>query len=359
VVAREPKVCLPISALKSQGALLPLGGANCVMNLSQARVLAQALSNAEQCDIYLYNGAIERGHDLTFIKLVEKNKSSATRALLYLVSRGGDPDAGYKIARMLQDTYTSFAVVLPGLCKSAGTLICAGAHELRLGPYGEIGPLDIQTYKTDNLTELQSGLNITEAIETLSYSAIKKHGEMFSSIMAATSGIVSFPTAASAATALINGLYGPIFGRIDPYEVGDKARAMRIALDYGRRLSLRTSNLRPTTLNMLTRTYPSHSFVIDKAEAELLFVSVKAMSGPEIEIAKLLDEASNDEVAQTKNPLIECLATYKPPSRRSGGARAKAQTQRRRGASRNGPNPSGTAGAPALPAPTKRRRKGG
>ena len=48
---------------------------------------------------------------------------------------------------------------------------------------------------------------------------------------------------------------------------------MMIAHDYGERLS--TDNVKPEALNQLVAGYPSHSFVIDRKEAETLFRRVR------------------------------------------------------------------------------------
>ena len=90
-----------------------------------------------------------------------------------------------------------------------------------------------------------------------------------------TDAIISFRTAAQAASELVTRLYRPIFSQIDPMEVGEKARSMRIASDYGSRLNSQADNLKDQALKHLTQTYPSHSFVIDSQEAERLFKATR------------------------------------------------------------------------------------
>jgi ClpP class serine protease len=41
-----------------------------------------------------------------------------------------------------------------GYCKSAGTLIALGANELAFGEHGELGPLDVQIAKRDEVLGL-------------------------------------------------------------------------------------------------------------------------------------------------------------------------------------------------------------
>jgi hypothetical protein len=234
-------------------------------------------------DVFLYNGEIKRGSDLSFIELVNKEKSS-DECMLVLVTPGGDPDAAYKMSRYLQHRYDSYKTLISGYCKSAGTLMAIGADELVFTPYGELGPLDVQMAKTDKIASMESGLNITEAFVTLEDTARKTYQNMISDILSSSGGIVSFQTASHAATEIVTALYGPIFGRIDPEEVGSRSRAMRIGEDYGRRLSQKWENLRPDAIGVLSQTYSSHGFVIDFIEAQSLFDRVRVANDAEMEL---------------------------------------------------------------------------
>lgn len=233
-------------------------------------------------DTFIYNGAIERERDLNFIELVASKKESDQVNVL-LVTSGGDPDAAFKISRYLQSKYDRFTITVSGLCKSAGTLIALGAHEIIFAPYGELGPLDVQMLKVDNLLGMESGLNISEAFQSLESRARNTFSQMVSDILANSSGVVSFQTAAKVAVETIAALYGPIFGRIDPEEVGSRSRAMRIGQDYGRRLDAISKNLKPTALRQIAQTYSSHGFVIDFLEAKSLFNNVRAANENEMD----------------------------------------------------------------------------
>lgn len=269
-----------------------------------------ALRVAEECgaDVFLYNGEISREHDLEFIRCIDDNQQHDS-AVLFLVTEGGDPDAAYKSARHIQECFERFTIIISGKCKSAGTLIAVGAHEIAFSPYGELGPIDVQTYIVDNLAERQSGLTITEALDNLINSAIRKHGDTFYAIIRGTGAVVSFQTASAAATDLVHRLFVPIFAQIDPYDVGNKVRSMRIATDYGKRLAARTNNLRDKALDTLTRTYPSHSFVIDMAEAERLFLNVRPVSNAEAELVKHLGILARVEAGAVGDaPTFGCLS---------------------------------------------------
>ena len=240
-------------------------------------------------DVFLYNGDLKRGQDLQFIEFISREKKS-NELMLVLVTPGGSPDAAYKIGRYIHSKYENFRVFVPGFCKSAGTLLAIAANELVFSPYGELGPLDIQMAKVDNLAGLDSGLNISEAFISLENRAMMTFHQLIGDIIRSTGGIASFNTASHSAAEILSSLYGPIFARIDPEEVGSRARAMRIGEDYGRRLNEKFGNLVPEGLSLLSQTYSSHGFVIDMEEAKALFSRVRASSDAE---KALVDEIGN------------------------------------------------------------------
>lgn len=237
-------------------------------------------------DFFLYNGPLERGADLEFIELVghAQQRSNADKCALLLVTPGGNPDAAFKIGRYLQERYSHLSVIVPGLCKSAGTLLAISAHELVYTPYGELGPLDVQMSKEDKLLGLESGLNTGEAFRALEQRATDTFHKIWQDLLSMSNGVVSFQTASACATQMVGALFGPIFARIDAEEVGSRSRAMRIGEDYGIRLSLGGNNVKEKTLERLARSYPSHSFVIDFLEAQALFHRVRMANEEEAQL---------------------------------------------------------------------------
>lgn len=100
------------------------------------KALADEISAEMMADILFINGGIEGGIDRLVIKQVTERKRYKD-VLLILTTEGGDANAGFRMARCLQSCYGRFTVVVPGWCKSAGTLICVGAHNLLIGDLGE------------------------------------------------------------------------------------------------------------------------------------------------------------------------------------------------------------------------------
>jgi hypothetical protein len=254
-------------------------------------------------DVFLYSGAMRRGDDLSFIEFVNKNKTSES-VLLVLVSFGGDPDAAYKIGKYLQQRYDDFQVLVPGLCKSAGTLLAIAAREVIFTPYGELGPLDIQLTKPDQIAAMESGLSILQALDTLQGHAQQTYHNLVQEIVSITGGVVSFHTASHSAAEMVTSLYGPIFSKIDPEEVGSRTRAMQIAAAYGQRLNLKFRNVKPEALDMLAQTYPSHSFVIDLEEAENILNVVRIASIREKKLVQLIGKKAR---FPPRDLAIDCL----------------------------------------------------
>ena len=194
--------------------------------------------------------------------------------LLMLTTMGGDPDSAYRIARSLQTQYARFFLYVSGFCKSASTLVALGAHELIMSDHGELGPLDVQMFKKDEIWETQSGLTITYTLSALKQNALRTFEEFFLHTKGQFGGTVTLRTASQIATEMTSGLFTPIYRQIDPLYVGEATMAMLIAGRYGKRLLSEGRNIEASKLSRMIMEYPSHGYVIDRKEASELFCSV-------------------------------------------------------------------------------------
>lgn len=118
---------------------------------------ANEIAKEREADVILFNGQVNRANAYRLIQECN-SRVKKKNAFLLLTTFGGDPNTAYIIARYLQSDYEKFTLFVSGLCKSAGTLIALGAHELIISSHGELGPLDVQLSKKDELGETQSGL---------------------------------------------------------------------------------------------------------------------------------------------------------------------------------------------------------
>lgn len=238
----------------------------------------------DERDVYIYFGVISRSGYRELTDVVTRNKARKSRGVLVLATVGGDPDAGYRIGRALGHYYKDGVdVFVPDICKSAGTLVCIAAQNLIIGDRGELGPLDIQLRKPDEIFENGSGLDIIQSLSALRAANLEAFNNYIVDIRLKAG--LSTKIAADIATKLANGLIGPIASQVDPIRWGEHQRAIYIAHSYGVRLNEKFKNLRPHALDRLVSGYPNHGFVIDRKEASTLFNRVNCPTGIETALA--------------------------------------------------------------------------
>lgn len=148
----------------------------------------------------------------------------------------------------------------------------------------ELGPLDIQIKKGDELFGRNSGLDINQAVDFLKDEALTTFNNYMNKLV--RQGL-STKVAADMAAKLVNGLFTPITAQIEPLRLAEMQRATNITYAYGRRLSASGENIKPRGLEQLVGGYPSHGFVIDRKEARTLF---KHVDSPTENLNKLCDD---------------------------------------------------------------------
>lgn len=292
-------------------------------------------------DYFLYSGPIERGADLEFVSMVAGHKRSEAVTLI-LSTGGGSPDAAYKMGCYLQKRYDTVTVFVPGFCKSAGTLLAIAASDLIFSPYGELGPLDIQMSKQDNLMGMESGLNISEAFASMEGRARETFHQAVGEIVASSGGVVSFAIAAKAASDMVGSMYGPVFSQIDPEEVGSRSRAMRIGESYGTRLNQNFRNMRNGGMEMIAQSYPSHGFVIDMDEVSHLFERVREATDSEKSLVETIGRSCRFPENKLK---LSCVTDEMAAieAKVAENARPKSKSDgHKNGANGHGKDPTGT-----------------
>lgn len=258
--------------------------------MDEINKLSQSIVKKESADIILFNADIHRRSVKKIISLIKERENLNENVILILVTSGGDPDAAYQLARYLQRKYKYFHLLVPGYCKSAGTLIALGAHNLIMCNQAELGPLDVQMRKQDNLWERQSGLTVMSALEALHTKSSEYFDKIFIETQQKSNGAIHLKTAAEIATKLTTGLYSQLFASIDPMHVGEATRATLIAYHYGKRLQRVSNNFSDEALNHLIVGYPAHGFLIDREECESLFYNVRELTDDEMALITCLGE---------------------------------------------------------------------
>ena len=271
------------------------------------RTIAKVLAQKLDADIVFFNGDVGRQEAADLIDLCCA-RCRRPNVMLIMVTYGGDPDGAYQIARFLQRNYERFILFVPGVCKSAGTLVAIGAHELIMGHHGELGPIDIQMPKMGEAQQWQSGLDVSTTLAELYEWAIGNFIDSAVEISNEEDLSVPLKMAMDSAGFLTTGLISKLYSQIDPLQLGEVARAMDITTQYGTQLLENGANIHADALEHMTTAYPSHSFVIDRWEAETLFHDVRPPSDLESKLVLELAERAIFPVPQDEASILQFLS---------------------------------------------------
>lgn len=253
----------------------------------RARAALDEVEKELDGEVVLYNGPIgENGYG----KLVSAtlNIRERKRLILVLLTNGGSADSAYRMARYAQNFFTDFIVIVPSACKSAGTLLALGASKVFMSPFGELGPLDVQVFKADEIFERRSGLLSKSALWCLSEEAFKMFETVLLGIRQRSGGTISFKTASNVAAVMTGSMMSPVIGQIDPLAMGQDHQNLRIASEYGTRLIEKYGTVNEDAVEKLVELYPSHGFVIDPFEAMDLLGNVELATSPMLQLQAAL-----------------------------------------------------------------------
>ncbi len=246
--------------------------------------LFSRFENETNSDLFLYVGELTSPGSHQMVELLKRD--GRKKAVLVIGTYGGAAEASYRIARSFQRCYDELTLVVPGVCKSAGTLLSLAATDIVMTHRAELGPLDIQVNKRDELFERTSGLNTVSAIKTMHDEAHAAFLTSFWNLRHGSRHVLTTKTAADIAVRLTGDLFAPICQQIDPMRVTEMRRLMDIAGAYGKRI--KSPNVKPETLDKLMEDYPEHGFIIDREEARELFTSVREPDALECEVLAIL-----------------------------------------------------------------------
>lgn len=263
-------------------------------------------------DLILYSGVIGQAGGEMLLSLFDTNEPRANVGLI-LATYGGVADWAYKMARALRARYEKVTVYVLGYCKSAGTLLALGAHEIVMGDRGELGPLDVQVLRGEDFTQRHSGLTIFQTVQELNKQAFAVYESWMLAIMSKGAGAVTFKTASEIAMDAVSAIITPIADKIEPDRLGEMSRSIEIANEYGKLLDVPEEVLRRFTHN-----YPTHGFVIDREEASSFLPTVcRAPNEAETALARALDALlqSEDGFANASRiPRTETAVIFLNPS---------------------------------------------
>lgn len=188
---------------------------------------------------------------------------------VWLESPGGDAHAAYKLALLLRAHCSRLRVVVPDFAKSAATLLTIGADEIYMAPAAELGPLDAQIAREGGMVSSISALDIARSVEDLAQVGLD---------LAVVGGAYVLRetrlTRAESLGMLLEfsaRFMEPIVRQLEPALIHWSSTLLKVSVAYAERLiEMRRSDTKPALrylADTLVEDYPTHGFVISRAEA--------------------------------------------------------------------------------------------
>ena len=268
-------------------------------NEEKIRSIVKSYIDEKESDLYLYSGALDDEHSSEFISTIMDKGNRRKNVSVFLTTYGGNAHSAFRMTRCLQKFYSQIRLLVTGECKSAGTLVAIGSHEIAFGNWGELGPLDIQLTKPDEVLPISSGLDTIRAYDSIQRRALDFFETNMIQLVRQSGGSISTKMSCDVSCQLAMGLFQPIMAQIDPYRLAEVERLMHIAEEYGNRL--KTDNVEQHALNWLIRGYSSHGFVIDKKEAvdKKFFKKIDDLTEDEFKLSKILGNSVKTPESKT------------------------------------------------------------
>lgn len=261
---------------------------------------AKAASEAYEADIYLFSGSIEEDSLGEIAEVVTTGFNGRDRCILILATNGGSANGAFRIARFFQRTYSEFWLCCPGVCKSAGTLIALGANRLIMDHFSELGPLDVQIVKEDELGARKSGLLASSTFEALADQTFSLYSTLMTRIKVSSYNQISFKLASQLAADMTAQTIGNLYSQMNPEVIGSERRSLLIAKRYGNMLAESSENARNHhTVDHFVSCYPSHDFVIDDEEARKWLKNVTLPSKELYRLIGALGKGAMEEMHET------------------------------------------------------------
>lgn len=253
--------------------------------------------------VFIYSGAVDHKGFRGLVKALSSDEQPRKpNAILFLTTHGGDAGQAYRIARFLQTVTEEFYLV-PSICKSAGTLIALGATKIYMPITSELGPLDVQLWRRDEIIgqrQRRSGMVVRTALQGLAEETYKVFETAMLRITERSQHNIGFEVASRVAAMMATGVMTPVYQQVNPESLGNDLRDLSIATAYGDRLARHGGNAKKDTVRRLVEDYPSHDFIIDYEEAKELFENVDGITAEMKALA--FNEALNEAVYSVQYP---------------------------------------------------------
>ena len=195
---------------------------------------------------------------------------SQERLTVLLESPGGSIEDAYWIAKEIRAWCKHLDVAITGWAKSATTLVALAADRILFGPYGELGPLDVQLHDFSGGARPISPLETIRGMEFLR----NYYLETFHVVMDALGPTLDIPHAIEHAPKILAPIATPLYQMIDHRQLGDAFRRLLISETYARSVMFRWSPMKndralvDKVISKLVWEYPYHGYIIDLEECQ-------------------------------------------------------------------------------------------
>lgn len=220
---------------------------------------------------------------------------------LVIHSSGGDIHAAYQMMSLLRGRMTGkgeLVACVPLKAQSSATLLCLGCDRIALDELGTLGPLDaqIRVGLTDVGTpDYSSALHLLKGLDRLqefSLDTLSRAAAMlFDKQVRRNDDILKYGIEFS------QGITAPLFERIESHKIGYWEQMLKTGESYGRRLLRRGGLVEQVpdadrdehideVIRRLVNDYPSHEYVIDAHELQLLSLKTTPFTDAERSAAR-------------------------------------------------------------------------
>lgn len=191
-----------------------------------------------------------------------------------LQTPGGNIDAAYLIAKLIKNKAKKLNIIVPLFAKSAGTLICLIADKILLTDLSELGPLDTQIFEQEEggQSGYKSALNGFKGLEQIQQHTIETLDVVVKLLLSRSRMKIS--EAINLASQFTGQTSGTLYSQLNPYRIGEYARALEIGERYAITILTRYKNWQENEATIivkkLVKGYPYHGYIIDYEELEEL-----------------------------------------------------------------------------------------
>lgn len=235
---------------------------------------------------------------------LRKNYSECGGKLdVFVDSGGGDIDAAYNIATLLQEVASEkLTFIIPRWAKSAATLLASGGDEILMTQIAELGPLDPQISEINLMEGRYEQFSPLHIENTLSL--IRKEFEKGSKELAAK---------------LIDRLQFPLTlgSFLKSLEVGEKYVKQLLKARMFQSLETETAEAKSDEIaKRLSKEYADHGYCVKATEAKQMGLNVNLVSSSELDLVmdiyELYDKKRKIKTQAEQEEILEKLKNIPP-----------------------------------------------